>query len=413
MTLATKRVSGRKFQARKYFSKKCKDFTTACLFIIRRTRTIPSSTMNAQPHYTTAAELALDEQFRAFVLHPSKERSDFWSAWQNALPNDQERRRTLMEDAERLVLALRPVQPDVPEGAQELVWQRIESRINVLAGSTSHISSEPIQAPERARVFDLFATPGKHVRYRRTYMWAAAALLALAVGIGIFRQSDVLAPADVLVATSDGGGRSTVSLPDGSVVIVGERSELSYSTAMMRDSSVREVRVCGEAFFRVKKTSRDGQAVKFRVKTDCALIEVLGTEFNVNTRGNQTAVVLQEGKVRILSLDGATELAVLHPGERFEIGKAGTSSTRTVQTEAYTSWKDGKIFFDALPMSEVASILQNSHGITIRFADSTLVNTRFSGGVPSDNLPLLQDVLRETFNARVEMHHDTLTLYAR
>jgi ferric-dicitrate binding protein FerR (iron transport regulator) len=64
-------------------------------------------------------------------------------------------------------------------------------------------------------------------------------------------------------------------------------------------------------------------------------------------------------------------------------------------------------------MSEVASILQNSHGITIRFADSSLVNMRFSGGIPSDNLPLLQDVLRETFNARVEMHHDTLTLYAR
>ncbi|TAE30918.1 MAG: DUF4974 domain-containing protein [Candidatus Kapaibacterium sp.] len=393
--------------------------------------------MNAQAHYTTAAELALDEQFRAFVLHPNKERSDFWSAWQNAVPNDQERRRTLMEDAERLVLALRPVQPDVPEGAQELVWQRIESRINVLAGSTlpgstlpgstlpgstlpgstAHISSEPIQAPlqtaQKARVFDLFATPGKHVRYRRTYMWAAAALLALAVGIGVFRQNDVLAPADVLVATSDDGGRSTVSLPDGSVVIVGERSELSYSTAMMRDSSVREVSVRGEVFFRVKKTSRDGQAVKFRVKTGVALIEVLGTEFNVNTRNNQTAVVLQEGKVRILSLDGATELAVLHPGERFEIGKAGTSSTRTVQTEAYTSWKDGKIFFDALPMSEVASILQNSHGITIRFADSNLVNMRFSGGIPSDNLPLLQDVLRETFNARVEMHHDTLTLYAR
>ncbi|MCU0424200.1 MAG: FecR domain-containing protein [Candidatus Kapabacteria bacterium] len=380
--------------------------------------------MNAQAHYTTAAELALDEQFRAFVLHPSKERSDFWSAWQHAVPNDQERRRILMQEAERLVLALRPVQPDVPEGAQELVWQRIESRINALSGSTlsfstSHISSEPIQAPQmvqaphKARVFDLFATPGKHVRYRRAYMWAVAALLVVAVGIGIFRQSDVFAPADVLVATSDGGGRSTISLPDGSVVIVGERSELSYSTAMMRDSSVREVRVRGEAFFHVKKTARDGQAVKFRVKTDFALIEVLGTEFNVNTRNNQTAVVLQEGKVRILSPDGATELAILRPGERFEIGEAGKSSTRTVQTEAYTSWKDGKIFFDALPMSEVASILQNSHGITIRFADSSLVNMRFSGGIPSDNLPLLQDVLRETFNARVEMHHDTLTLYAR
>ena len=366
--------------------------------------------MNVQPHhtthFTTAAELALDEQFRAFVLHPSKERSDFWLAWQKALPNDQERRRTLMEDAERLVLALRPVQPDVPEGAQELVWQRIESHI-------AKQNQEANQTPQKARIFDLFATPGKHVRYRRTYMWAAAALLALAVGIGIFRQSDVFAPADVLVATSDGGGRSTVSLPDGSVVIVGERSELSYSTAMMRDSSVREVSVRGEAFFRVKKTSRDGQAVKFRVKTDFARIEVLGTEFNVNTRGNQTAVVLQEGKVRILSPDGATELAVLHPGERFEIGEAGKSSTRTVQTEAYTSWKDGKIFFDALPMSEVASILQNSHGITIRFADSNLVNMRFSGGIPSDNLPLLQDVLRETFNVRVEMRHDTLTLYAR
>jgi ferric-dicitrate binding protein FerR (iron transport regulator) len=375
--------------------------------------------MNAQAHYTTAAELALDEQFRAFVLHPSKERSDFWSAWQNAVPNDQERRRILMQEAERLVLALRPVQPDVPEGAQELVWQRIESRINALSGSASHISSEPIQAPQmvqaphKARVFDLFATPGKHLRYQRAYMWAAAALLVVAVGIGVFRQSDVFAPADVLVATSDGGGRSTISLPDGSVVIVGERSELSYSTAMMRDSSVREVRVRGEAFFHVKKTARDGQAVKFRVKTDFALIEVLGTEFNVNTRNNQTAVVLQEGKVRILSPNGATELAILRPGERFEIGEAGKSSTRTVQTEAYTSWKDGKIFFDALPMSEVASILQNSHGITIRFADSSLVNMRFSGGIPSDNLPLLQDVLRETFNARVEMHHDTLTLYAR
>ncbi len=49
------------------------------------------------------------------------------------------------------------------------------------------------------------------------------------------------------------------------------------------------------------------------VHTPEATIEVLGTEFNVNTRHRQTHVVLHEGKVQLSALN-ETEL-VMKPGD--------------------------------------------------------------------------------------------------
>ncbi|MBD1209621.1 MAG: FecR domain-containing protein [Ignavibacteria bacterium] len=374
-------------------------------------------------------ELALDDNFRSFVLEPNAERSAAWDAWQREGPADEQQERlALMNDARLLFRVLEPQMPIIPEGAQELVWQRIQAQIHKSSASDvtpqtadstlAHTSLQKIdvhknlttQDRQNAHKAQILPLPLQNPQLT-WYAWAGiAAAVLVGISLGVLWTINSFNPSNVFVSTSGGGGRSTLTLPDGSVVVVGERSELAYSAETLKNGAVREVSLQGEAFFHVQPTARDGEKVKFRVRTETALIEVLGTQFNVNTRREQTAVVLQEGRVRILSPDGKRELAVLQPGERIEINTEGLLNRREVKTKSYTSWKDGKVFFDALPMSEVSAILRDSYNFTLVFEDSTLASKTFSGGIPADNMPLLKEILQETFNIRAELRGNSLFL---
>lgn len=386
--------------------------------------------METEKKYATAPDLAIDERFRTFVLEPNNEITHYWNAWQQqGSEHEQVRRKQLMNEARMLVVALKPVQTDIPHDAQERTWQRIQAQISspILLADTglkpnTSIGENPLsqihsveehrltqeqEVTHKARILPLYLQK----RASNWYGWVGvAAALLIIIGLGGLWKLSSLNSANVLVSTSDGGSRSTLTLPDGSVVIVGERSELTYSSDVVKNGAIREVMLQGEAYFKIIPTERDGEKVKFRVRTETALIEVLGTQFNVNTRRGQTAVVLQEGKVRVLSLDGKREFALLKPGERIEIGSEGVRSLREVKPELYTSWKDGKVFFEALPMAEVAAILHDSYNITLVFGDSTLVGKQFSGGVSANNISLLKEILQETFRVKVQQHNDTLFL---
>ena len=133
---------------------------------------------------------------------------------------------------------------------------------------------------------------------RRRWMGRAAAVLVAAAAGAIFL---ILRPGeDPNLYTTGTGQQSSVTLPDGSLVTLNTRStvRLAYSEEY-RDLHLAE----GEALFDVKKDATR----PFRVMTGHAVIQAVGTQFNVRKDADEITVTVVEGAVDVTSsAPGAT-----------------------------------------------------------------------------------------------------------
>jgi transmembrane sensor len=131
------------------------------------------------------------------------------------------------------------------------------------------------------------------------------------------------------------GGQYQIILPDGTKVWLNSASSLRFPTRFTGIS--RQVEITGEAYFEVTKNA----AMPFRVKTNRAQIEVLGTHFNVMAYDDENVMktTLLEGAVNITS---GTFSARLRPGQQAQIKKSGNNKViDDVDTEDETAWKNG------------------------------------------------------------------------
>ncbi|MBO9635328.1 MAG: FecR domain-containing protein, partial [Chitinophagaceae bacterium] len=167
------------------------------------------------------------------------------------------------------------------------------------------------------------------------------------------------------------GGQYKLELADGTEVWLNAATKLRYP-AHFGGVTRREVFLeSGEAYFKVKKNT----ALPFIVNAKGMEVQVLGTEFNVNTYTKDIATTLVNGSVRL----NATGLqAMLDPGLQGSLSN-GRFSTKTVDTEIYTAWKDGQIIFDEISLEEATNNLSRLYDFDFVFSSPEL-KTRKVGG---------------------------------
>jgi ferric-dicitrate binding protein FerR (iron transport regulator) len=165
-----------------------------------------------------------------------------------------------------------------------------------------------------------------------------------------------------------------IKLPDGSKVLLNSGSILKYPTVF--GNSSRDVSIDGEAFMEIAKDPKK----PFRVSTNRFSVEVLGTTFNITAYSNEnhSDVTLVEGSVKIIT-DNNKKTQKIIPGESASINGGKLSDITQVNTQFYTSWKDGKIVFRKETLEEIAKKLERWYNVEIRFADEDLKNEIFSG----------------------------------
>ena len=99
-----------------------------------------------------------------------------------------------------------------------------------------------------------------------------------------------------------------VELPDGSIVSLNKNSKISYDGSF----EPRIVKLEGEAFFSVN----EGET-PFIVETEDGEVEVVGTEFNVKSKGDKMEVEVEEGGVKMKLKSGGG------PGHGLKKGQQG------------------------------------------------------------------------------------------
>lgn len=176
------------------------------------------------------------------------------------------------------------------------------------------------------------------------------------------------------------GKRLSVTLEDGTVVMLNSGSTLSYPSSFS-GMDIREVYLEGEAFFEVAKNPEQ----PFIVNTDKVYTQVYGTVFNVTAYAEDevTEVVLVEGSVGVGNVDigeGQTP-QLLKPSQKASkvLDKEGGFVVEDVDVSSYVSWTKGILTFEDEAMSSIIKKLERHYNIQIENQHEELGTRRFTG----------------------------------
>lgn len=199
--------------------------------------------------------------------------------------------------------------------------------------------------------------------------------VAAAIAVGVFfgfRHLETDTPIAVETLSAPAGLITESILSDGTKICLNAGSKLEIINYKKNE---RRVRLYGEAYFDV---TRD-EMRPFIVETGKIAVRVLGTEFNVNSKGDEHSVVLVRGAVQVDSQTDEETLSYrLVPGQRFSRNPSdGSGNIAHVTTEDYTSWINGYLKFEKLPVGQVILKIQDYYGICIRH-----------DGLPEDAYPI-------------------------
>lgn len=238
-------------------------------------------------------------------------------------------------------------------------------------------------------------------------VWAAAALVLVSVAGWFGWQT--YANRLQTIQTAYGQNRQ-IDLPDGSVVTLNSNSTLAYR-ANWSGRTVREVTLTGEAYFAVTKQQHDQQPVKFVVRSGGVNIEVLGTRFNVRNRRGAVRVVLDEGRVQVRAGAGQPSVS-MKPGEAvlFAGGRQVVRSQPVAHSEQASSWRQNVLIFNRQPLSEIAQVLADEHGLRVQFASDSLARLTFTGNLPANDPDLILQTLSKAFDLNIRMLDDKRVL---
>ena len=170
------------------------------------------------------------------------------------------------------------------------------------------------------------------------------------------------------------GGEYRVVLSDGTKVWINSGSELTFPMNFGKGERVVELK--GEAYFDVAKEAER----PFVVCVNGVDVTALGTEFNIAAvqGGDEVLTTLVNGSVRAVNEEGAD--CILTPAEQAVCKKGVVGiEVQKVNTNLYTSWKDGYYAFDKQPLGEIMRTLERWYDIHVVFADSVAGKLRFSG----------------------------------
>lgn len=168
-----------------------------------------------------------------------------------------------------------------------------------------------------------------------------------------------------------------VRLPDGSLVWLNAASSLSYPANFIGEK-IRRVKLDGEGYFEIAKD----KAHPFVVESKGQEVEVLGTHFNVNAYGNESAIstTLLEGSVKLTSGKLAK---ILKPGEQ-GINSGSSIEITRANVENITDWKDGDFYLDRIDFKQAMRKIARWYDVDLVY-DENVPSTLESGGWISRN----------------------------
>lgn len=166
-------------------------------------------------------------------------------------------------------------------------------------------------------------------------------------------------------------------LPDGSTVYLNSGTTIRYPEKFRRKK--REVELIGEAFFEVTPDTQK----PFRISIgDDAIIEVLGTSFNVLSEdvNNQVVVHVVSGQVSLYD-PGKEESGLILSANEKGVLSGGEAKKTGITDPNFMSWKSGVLTFENTPLTKVIRKIKRQYNkeiaLELNDPDSILFTSTF------------------------------------
>ncbi len=229
---------------------------------------------------------------------------------------------------------------------------------------------------------------------------AAAALLVGVISLFYFTKQGVTDVGGQVIEISATEGKLYHRLPDNSEVWLRPGATISYNENF---SGNRAVSLTGEAYFDITKGKGS-----FEVITKNLLVEVLGTEFVVNTNPQSGAeVIVSEGVVAVSSDAKKIEIKEGHFA-RYDMESRDLSHGRHTDQNAL-GWKTGKFSFDDTQLQEVIEYLNGYYENQIELRGE-ITNCKVTGYFDQLDLDQVIEELSIILSLHVKISTNTYVL---
>lgn len=210
---------------------------------------------------------------------------------------------------------------------------------------------------------------------------AAAVVVMLIAGFALFQHD---APEDVVRSGSE---QRAIELSDGSSMLLNANSLATYVNP-------RKVSLDGEAYFDVQKKL---SAQTFEVHTKHAMVEVLGTRFNVKSTDEYTSVYLEEGSVRLYCHE-IDSVILMEPGDLVTYDKNTQVLTQLKDETAQThiGWREGVTLLEDMKLRLVLEKIEEVYDIEFEVSESSNIQRIVTFPLPTSSLDTTISLLENT-----------------
>ena len=226
---------------------------------------------------------------------------------------------------------------------------------------------------------------------------AASILILVGLAFGTYKIFIESGVADNTIIKSGSGNTSSLILPDGSKIYLNSGTTVKYPERFGKDS--RNIYLKGEAYFDVVNNPDK----PFVINTNNALIKVLGTSFNVNTKSanDKLEVFVETGNVQLSQKENSENNILI------EQGYIGVLSGKTLSKSKnndinYLAWKTRYLIFRDTRLEIVAEKLGSVYNTSIRFSNREIGDCPLTATFNDAPLDSILNVIRGTFNREIE-----------
>jgi transmembrane sensor len=329
----------------------------------------------------TADDFLNDQDFLRYIKHNHPEDVAFWRDWQGRSP---ENLQSFAAARLQLEVILSAEALPVPMHFQANLLQSINDTINTV---------------EKAK---------KQKSFRLQVFSGIAASLIIGLFISWYFVSSIVIHADYATP-------KLVHLPDGSEVQLNANSTLTYARAFNWKSR-REVKLVGEAYFKVKHLNQTPDQLKkgdvFIASTKSVLIQVLGTEFNVKERHDEADITLVKGKVKVTSVRTGSQF-IMKPGDVINFDQQGDRLLAEAMVDNKLAWLSGKLIVNQTTVNTILREFSDLYGYQVILDNPALGQKKIDGAISIKSEESLLFTLKNILNVDIEKDGRKIYLKSR
>ncbi len=241
--------------------------------------------------------------------------------------------------------------------------------------------------------------------------WAAIFAFFLSLAFYVYytvnEKIDIAEAITIINKQTLPGQKSTIPLPDGSIVWLNSGSTISYQSDF--NDSIRIIELHGHAYFEVFVD----RTKPFIVKCGDLEVKALGTSFDVNGyNGASIQVSLISGSVQLSTPANIENNSfILLPGE-YSILDANNQFTEKgkFNSSEVLAWKEGRLIFKNATLDEIIPKLEMWYGVKIDNQTTHLVNKHFNSTFEKENLDNILHNMGLSMGFTHDIHENTVSL---